>query len=332
VIGGGAQVLYLSDQSTPFNSDFRLKSQNGNTSVTVKEGAKLTIRSQNTDADSKWTEWDGDLTLDNGALDRGFTPGGSVVSGGAFILGSWRTRINQQIDVNVKNGGMLKNDGQLWFGAGEDQASGLEVTMTINNGHLDLTGGDNYPVIGLGGPEADLIFFYDYDEGAVDPAPKNEQYAINFTGPGSITVDHSGIAIYRQDETLNFDIGVKTYQDLWGLGILQANGVSGLDGASFGQYFSVSGTSGSDNYKLTSLLPGDGVAGDFNGDGKVDGKDLLAWQTGFGGTYNGADLAVWEGNFGTSGSAAAAGGVPEPTSLVGAFLATAAFVGARRRR
>ncbi|MBA3484540.1 MAG: hypothetical protein H0T51_22275 [Pirellulales bacterium] len=346
VIGGGAQVAYTSDQSTTHNSDFRVESQNGPASVTVTGGAKLSITSTNTDADSKWTRWNGDLTLDNGTLDRGFIPAGTTVSGGALIFGTWNSRDNQQIDVNITNGGRLENDGQVWFGAGEDHGAGLEVAMTIDNGTVDLTGGDNFPLIGVGGPEADLTFFYDYDELA--PAPKDEQYAINFTGPGSITVDDSGIAIYRQDALGNFDVGLKTYQNLWDLGILQANGLSGLDGATFGSYFTTTGTLGANNYTLTSLLTGGGNNGDFDGDSDVDGNDFLVWQRTLGqavtpgtgadgsgnGTIDAADLTVWKGGFGSAvaAGAGAVGAVPEPTSLAVALVGLAGLaIGGSRR-
>ena len=50
---------------------------------------------------------------------------------------------------------------------------------------------------------------------------------------------------------------VMSYQDLWNLGILQANGQSGiqLGSAAFNTYFSVAGTQFSGPYILTSLIP-----------------------------------------------------------------------------
>ena len=56
-----------------------------------------------------------------------------------------------------------------------------------------------------------------------------------------------------------------------------------------------------------------GLAGDFDGDGDVDGTDFLVWQQGFGSAYDANDLADWENNYGTSLPVAAAA-VPEPAT------------------
>ena len=313
------------------NGDLRLKSDNGPTSLTIKQGAKLTLDTFNSDVDGKWTQMDGDLTLDNGTLKRGFTGPGTTVSGGALIFGSWRSRQNQQIDVNISNGGKIENDGQLWFGAGEDQGIGLEVTMTMNNGHLDLTGGANAPMTGL--VEGDLTFFYDYDE--TNDAPKGENYSINFKGAGSITVDEDGIYVVTQDAGGNWDGLTKaSYLDLWNKGILQANGLSGLDGATFGTYFNVTGAVGGADYKLTSLLTS-GQAGDFNSDGKVDGADFLLWQRGGSPSPLSREISDLEGELwrrrdgrGLRGR----GRVPEPTALFSALVALGGLGVWRSRR
>ena len=59
-----------------------------------------------------------------------------------------------------------------------------------------------------------------------------------------------------------------------------------------------------------------GNAGDFDGDGKVDGADFLFWQRN---DSTPAGLNAWQTNYGSGvlvGAAAATGAVPEPTSVV----------------
>ncbi|MCC6491779.1 MAG: PEP-CTERM sorting domain-containing protein, partial [Pirellulales bacterium] len=345
VVGSGAQVFY----DSAANGDFRLKSANGPTHVEVRDGAVLTLASDNTDDDGKWTEWDGDMTLDNGTLKR--THSGTSLSSGLLMFGSWRSIQDQEIRVNIKNGGRLENDGQVWFGADEDHALGLKVLMEIDDGTLDLTGGD-YPQVNNDNiVQADLAFFYGSDFGNGNGAttttdPKGETYKINFTGPGSITVDEAGVWVYDQDSTGLWTSGQVSYQDLWDRGILQANGITGAAGT-FGDYFSVTGTPGAANYTLTSLLGGGGGSnGDYDGDSDVDGNDFLAWQKSFGntvtagtgadgsgnGTVDAADLAVWQGGFGGPAAAATAGAVPEPATLVGALLGLGCLALRRARR
>jgi len=256
--------------------------------------------------------------------------------GGALIFGSWRSTLNQVIQVNLTNGGTINNNGQLWFGAWNDNEEGIDVSITINDGNLNLTGGDNVDVAGFGGPgNADLIFI----NGNTGTGPKNETYSINFTGPGSISVSKAGII-----NPINSDgsdpptaasqgttwTDLLMYEDLWNLGILQAQGASGLTGATFGDSFSVSGTSGADNYVLTSLV----LSGDFDNSGVVNGGDFLKWQRGESSNpLSATDLADWEAGFGVPAlQAVVATGVPEPSSWLLALAAGLPILGCLRRR
>lgn len=93
-----------------------------------------------------------------------------------------------------------------------------------------------------------------------------------------------------------------------------------------------------------------GLAGDFNGDGKVDGGDYVVWRDRFGtsdnlggngnesggsaGTVDNADYLYWRANFGASGGGGGlqGAGVPEPATLllvIGAALAVSC--GMRKR-
>lgn len=74
------------------------------------------------------------------------------------------------------------------------------------------------------------------------------------------------------------------------------------------------------------------LAGDFDLDGDVDGRDFLIWQRG--GSQNplsGGDLVAWQANYGASSSVAASTVVPEPGLVAwGAALMAVCF--AQRRR
>jgi hypothetical protein len=63
-----------------------------------------------------------------------------------------------------------------------------------------------------------------------------------------------------------------------------------------------------------------GLAGDFDGNGKVDAGDYVVWRNGLGTTYTQNDYDVWRAHFGQSlGSGAGADGnaqVPEPTAAL----------------
>src|SRR6476660_2173102 len=228
VINGGATVNYNGQT----HGDFRIR-QGSN--LTVTGGATWVQTTGALDTDNHWTQMDAsNLVLDNGTFRRtGEAPGG--LGGGVILIGSYRGSANfnqlgtnsTDINITLKNGGKIENTGQVWFGAQEEHAAEQRVTMTINNGSLDLTGGtitqnnDSFDAAG------DLQFYYDYDE--VNAKPKNEHYAINFTGPGSITVDSAGIKVFTKDSSSIWNTGAapSTYQDLWNLGILQANGLNG---------------------------------------------------------------------------------------------------------
>lgn len=102
---------------------------------------------------------------------------------------------------------------------------------------------------------------------------------------------------------------------------------------------------GIDNVTL-ALAPLPSLLADFNDDGRVDADDLTLWEGEFGtgagadanedGLSDGADFLVWQTEFGAgsppTGTAVAAGPVPEPTVGVCIALAAAPFALNSRRR
>jgi len=344
--------LVTYDPNADGNGDFRFRA-GGTLNL---NGGSLTMNTAS-DVDGKWTEFDGEaINIAGGTLSR--TKSDPSLGGGAFILGSWRSYEDQLIEISLTEGGRLENDGQLWFGAWGDNAPGLQVHVTVNDGAIDLTGGNNYDLFGdgeeQGGPgNADLIFI----NGFTDDAPKDESYVINFTGPGSITVDSAGIlnpvaTSNNEGDAASYGDSLTTkltYEDLWDRGILQANGQSGLDGVNFTDFFSTTGSSGSDDYMLTSLLGGGVICdpnsgGDLDGNGIVDFADFLVLSGNFGnevpshmegdidcnGIVEFADFLVLSGNFGNTVGGVAA--VPEPNGWLLMGLASLMIGVLRPRR
>jgi endonuclease/exonuclease/phosphatase family metal-dependent hydrolase len=102
----------------------------------------------------------------------------------------------------------------------------------------------------------------------------------------------------------------------------------------------------SDHYPLLAVLELEPYSADFNGDGQVNGADVLSWQRNLGATgvsavgdanhdrvVNTADRTVWMQQFGTTGAAAAtAAAVPEPATIALAAAASIAAALAYRRR
>jgi len=341
VIGDGATVEY---NAQAISSDFRL---NQGSTLTVKTGATWRQTTDGTYTENRWTRFDpSNLILDGGSFKRtGESAGGD--GGGLLMISSFSDDDNlarlggpPKINIEIKNGGRLENTGQVWFGADDEHSPGTRISININDGHMDLTGGtipqQNSTLV----VDADLAFFYDYNETLA--LPKNEEHVINFTGPGSITVDSAGINVYRQDELSNWTGGDPvSYQDLWDQGILKANGLSGITSqpAIFSDFFSVTGTPGMDNYILTSLIAG--LAGDVNFDGVVNIFDINLVSSHWGETGPVADangdmiINIFDINLISANWSPAPGGataVPEPSSLMLLGLGTlAALVYARVR-
>ncbi len=273
LIGTGSTVTYEADVF----GDFQVK-QGGN--LIIRDGAVWQQLTDDSWPANNWTQMDAsNLTLDNGTFRRIGSTSQERGTGGAMIFGSWRADDNfavsplsyADINISITNGGRLENDGELWFGSWDDTPAGTRITMTIDNGSVDLTGGtvpadDEAPAWG------DLVFTSKFNP-EIDPEEFLLTYAINFTGPGSLTVDRAGIInAYVDDNGQWTGFDPVSYRDLWAEGILQANGMSGVDGANFDDYFTESGSLGSDNYTLTSTAGV--IEGDYNNNQDLDAGDL----------------------------------------------------------
>ena len=286
--GAGSHVTFRREGT----GDFRPRQ---GVNMIVSNGATWEQVTEASDTENGWLEMDASsLTVDGGSFIRSGRalshPDRPDDGGGAFIFGSWRSddRIatygDPVINVSLDNGGLIDNDGQLWFGSYTDHHETLAVNMTIDgNSSVNLHGGeitlDNSGIAVAG----DLIFTYK------TPASRTEAYTINFAGEGSITVAASGIKTVDRGES-EFFVEDITYEGLWDEGILQWQG--GNDGA-FSDHFNVEGSLGSDGYRLTTKnFVGPGPSADLNGDGRVDAGDagiaFGVWGTDGGDT--GADL------------------------------------------
>lgn len=99
------------------------------------------------------------------------------------------------------------------------------------------------------------------------------------------------------------------------------------------------------SFDSVSIVPTPTTAGDFDGDGDVDGADFVAWQTNFpkltdatpgqgdadgDGDVDGADFSAWQQAFPGSGSGVAP--VPEPSPLILATLGVAGLFAYRCSR
>lgn len=306
--------------------DFRIQPDAnfpGTPILSISNGATYDhITAAGGDADGMWTRWNGaELNIDGGTFKRSGDETQGFASG-AMMMASYHGYANSVQTSYITGGGNFQNEGQLWFGisgtnAHTENQAGIRVVMTINNGHLDLTGGDEFELDNDALPiRADLAFIYDWKDPGGSTAD-DEVLGINFTGPGDITVDGvssalldtpapgagrggiriasnraaSGPSDYGPAGAGNDANIQRSYLDLWNAGILTAQpdlslpARSGLTGHNFNDYFATTNNPGDTNYKLTSLLAAPAAnadkilrKGDYNKNGTVDSADWVLWR------------------------------------------------------
>ena len=298
VIGAGGIVDY--DALTA--DDFRLKGGPADAgSLTIKDGGSLTLGLY-----GFYTEIDcGELTITGAGsqLIRFNTDIPQSPDGGIFTIGSWRSTTGQTINMNIMDGGLFDNEGQVAFGSYQDSDPDLTINMTVGNHATVLNNSDIGDALEQGGElpqEGFLNFQYNWD--VATSAQDDPSYSVNFTGNrGSYTVGAEGIQIQNQQSAVSADwtSTAATYEDLWdGVAtgksaddeILSYEGVHSSDTSGlfqFADFFQVTGSFGDASYTVESVggaLDGGSRPGDLNGDDLTDA----------------GDFGILAGNFGTA--------------------------------
>jgi T5SS/PEP-CTERM-associated repeat protein len=281
-------------------------------------------------AGSAWTN-NGDSVI--GRLGTGnlfVQNGGQVLTSGSAYLGELSGSMG---NVGIYGAGSTWTiGGNLVVGrTGTSPSSYLRVYTgnSVNVGGL-LTVASTGIVEGNGNISADIN-----NSGTVDP------YGIPFLD-GALQID--GTYTQTVAGTLLIDIGGTlpgtNYDQLLVSGAVSLNGTlqvlltnsfvpsvgdvfNIIDGASLSSTFNTlqlpslpSGISwnATQLYTTGSLLVT--IAGDFDADGDVDGRDFLLWQRGGSlNPFSATDLADWQANYGMGGLIAASTAVPEPETF-----------------
>lgn len=186
----------------------------------AENGGSIRIAGTLTQQTTHWTQINnGTLVIEGNGVFRRAT-GGNLVIGFTNASNS---------AVTISDSGALEVPGELWLGHNTNNADHIAALNIVGGGSVFTQG-----AVGL--------WIWDYD------APGSSM-SINFSGPagGQITVsDRIGIRPFGGEANNQAD-----WRDLWNLGLLTAEGVSGLTGASFDDYFRTSGTPLADNQPYT---------------------------------------------------------------------------------
>jgi hypothetical protein len=189
-----------------------------------------------------------------------------------------------------------------------------------------------------------------------DPEPANTAFAIHFTDQDGIFYQKSGPTIHINQfpigvpTTTTIQISLDEFVDTATSKNLKIDGF--VDGTNYLRIGVATNTNGGFVYQIDNfcILTADtgGLAGDYNGDGKVDAADYTVWRDNFGATdesslngngdgMNGVDAedyALWKLHFGetaTGSGSVAVASVPEPFTSGMAMLGMAAAAFIRRK-
>ncbi len=299
----------------------------------IGSGSDLTINSGGTWeyplGSNSWSNINGSLTLDGGAFSR--------TGGGVLYLGGANAVAGQATNISISAGGLLEHRGEVWVGNWENTADNVTVAITVDGGTLDLSPAiDPVTLLPFANPS---IFIIDPSNDPTWGGTTALDFSINFTGStGTMRVGADGMVMptyNTADDPLNpgnpigYEWNAMSYQEMWDLGLLQANGQSGLTSAVMTDFFTVTGSSGAADYTLTvGATPG--VIGDYNGNGTVDAADYTVWRDGNSPDNSVAGYDTWVANFGNTASVATS--VPEPSTALMLLLCTVSFAVRRSGR
>jgi autotransporter-associated beta strand protein len=273
----------------------------------------INIKSTNTNAAA--VRLDGDLSFDNRAT-----------NGSVFVIGDPITGVGKLTKIGV--GAMRVTHTNSYQGGTVVNAGSLAVGFAdaINNGFgfYDATVG----ALGPGNVTVNSTATYlEIETGASADAIANTA-TLSLVGGGSLGVADQGYAL--------LDPGINEV-----VGGLVLGGVAETTAGTYGSSSSTATFQNDEYFSGTGLitLTPVGLAGDYNGDGKVDAADYVVWRknpSGFGGDPAGYN--TWRANFGNPPGAGSgtglvgSGAVPEPGTLVLAMAGVLLACAGRCRR
>jgi autotransporter-associated beta strand protein len=244
--------------------------------------------------------------------------------------------------------------GDVVFNPLNDESSSIVVgSGTGTEGFVDLNGEVRKLTVGDASPATDLTINVPLTNGGFH---KSGPGTLRLTGAntysGDTTVEEGTLRIYAPylsnssdvylttGSMLNINFGSATdiIDSLFIDGVMQQAGIWGPTGSG-AQFTSPLLTGTGFLQVMTAPIT---IAGDFDGDGDVDGKDLLIWQEDYrtgtdgdadgDGDTDGRDFIIWQQNYTGPGALSAESiSVPEPSSVALALLSLAVVGGIRRK-